>query len=100
MKGRQSMECFRRILHKLLFPGLAVIIISVPIAAALLIYTFAFGRENSPVAYLSYVFSAYSLVILCVWIVKNSKRAKKDVQTAIHKNRLAHRYLTDISFKI
>ena len=94
------MERFKRILHKILFPGLAVVIISVPIAAVLLIYTFVYGQENSPGAYLSYVFSAYAFVILCVWTAKYSKSVRKDVRRIIHKNKLAHRYLTDISFKM
>lgn len=94
------MEQFKRILKKALFPGLAVIGISVPIAAVLLIYTFVSGQEYSLMAYLSYVFSAYSLTILCAWIIKNAGNAKKNMQTAIHKNDLAHRYLTDISFKM
>ncbi|MGN0313615.1 MAG: hypothetical protein ACI4EG_02350 [Fusicatenibacter sp.] len=94
------MEHFKKIFQKLLFPGLALIIISVPISAALLVYIFVFGHENSPAAYLSYVFSAYSLMILCAWIAKNARKAKKNIQSAIHKNKFVHRYLTDIPFKM
>ena len=62
---RQSMERFKRILYKILFPGLAVVVIGVPITAALLIYIFAFGHENSPAAYPCYVLDAYFFTILC-----------------------------------
>ena len=55
----------KRILNKLLFPGAAVVLICVPAAAALLIYAFMYAGEDSPVAYIAYVFSAYALVILC-----------------------------------
>lgn len=91
------MERFKQIMFPFLFPGLAVVLISVPIAAALLIYTFCFGSEDGPVAYISYVFSAYSLTIVCAWIAKHAGSAKKHIQSAIHQNELAHRYLTDAS---
>lgn len=73
------MEQFKRMLHKLLFPRTAAVIISVPVAAALLIYTFLFKHEDSPVAYLSYVISAYSLVIVCIQLVKLDKSNFKSV---------------------
>ena len=98
------MERFKQILSRLLFPGLAVVLISVPVAAALLIYTFvytfAFAGEDSPIAYPAYVFSAYAMVITCAWIIKNAKSSKSGLDSAIHNIPLAHRYLTDVSFKL
>lgn len=94
------MERFKRMVHHLLFPGLAVVLLSVPIAAALLIHTFLFGREDSPAAYVSYVFSAYSLTIVCAWAVKNGKSFKNSLNTAIHGVPVLHRYLTDVPFRM
>ena len=94
------MERFKQILSRLLFPGLAVVLISVPVAAALLMYTFVFAGEDSPIVYPAYVFSAYALVITCAWIIKNAKRSKSGLDSAIHNIPLAHRYLTDVSFKL
>lgn len=93
------MERFKRVLQRLLYPGLAVVLICVPAAAGLLVYTFVYGTENSPVAYVSYVFSAYALTIVCAWIARNAGSFRKKINTAIHRNQLAHRYLTDVSFK-
>lgn len=90
------MERFKRILYRLLFPGIAVVCISVPIAAVLLFYTFSQGKEYSPVAYVSYVISAYSLTIVCAFIIRFPKQGFKE---ALHRNRHVHRYLTDVSFK-
>lgn len=59
------MEHFKKILWKLLFPHMAIVIVSVPISVALLIYAFAFEDANIVITYISYVFSAYSLTILC-----------------------------------
>lgn len=89
------MEKWKRILNKLLFPGAVVIILSIPISAALLIYTFAFAHENEPVAYLSYVISAYATVIVCAQI----PRLVKGGSAFVHRNKYAHRYLTDIPFR-
>lgn len=60
------MEQFKKILWKFLFPHKAIIILSVPIAAALLIYAFAYENANMVVAYIAYIFSAYSLTIVCM----------------------------------
>lgn len=89
------MEKWKRILHKLLFPGAVMILLSVPVSAALLIYTFAFAHENEPVAYASYVISAYATVIVCVRI----PRIVRGGSALIHQNRYVHRYLTDIPFR-
>lgn len=59
------MEQFKKILWKVLFPHMAVVITSVPIAVALLIYAFAFENANVVITYISYIFSAYSLTIIC-----------------------------------
>ena len=40
------MEQFKKILWKVLFPHMAVVIVSVPIAVALLIYAFSFEDAN------------------------------------------------------
>lgn len=59
------MESFKKILFKLLFPHKAIVILSVPIATTLLIYAFAYEDANIVITYISYVFSAYSLTIVC-----------------------------------
>ena len=59
------MEQFKKILWKVLFPHMAVVIVSVPIAVALLIYAFSFEDANMVITYISYIFSAYSLTIIC-----------------------------------
>ena len=41
--------------YRLLFPGTAAVILSAPISASLLIYTFLIAGDDSPIAYVSYV---------------------------------------------
>lgn len=90
------MERLKRILNKLLFPGSSIVLISVPFGAALLTYIFLNEKEYSPIAYVAYVISAYSLTIVCAYIVK---LPKQDFKVMLHRNQHVHRYLTDVSFK-
>lgn len=90
------MKLFKGILHKLLFPGIAAVLISVPVAAVLLIYTFLYDAKDSTIAYVAYLLSAYSLTIVCAAIIK---APKPDIKAKLHRNQHMHRYLTDISFK-
>lgn len=90
------MERFKRILYKLLFPGSAVVLTSVPIAAALLIYAFMYEEDYSPISYVAYALSAYALTIACAYVIK---MPKVDVKAVFHQNPFLHRYLTDIPFK-
>lgn len=71
------MKQFKHILNQILFPSLAVVIISVPVATAFLIYAFLYEEDYSPVANISYVFSAYSLIIVCARIIRMPKRSFK-----------------------
>lgn len=70
------MEQFKKLLLKLLFPHIAIVILSVPIAAALLIYAFAYTDANLAVSYAGYVFSAYSLTIVCARAPKIFQKLK------------------------
>ena len=44
------MKTFKKLLHALLFPHIALLIILVPLAAAMLIYAFAFENAHPMVA--------------------------------------------------
>ena len=89
------MEKLKKLLDRLLFPGTAVVVLSVPVAAALLAYTFLVAGEDSPIAYPSYVFSAYSLMIVCASAVPLFQAGKRWAM----QNRYVKRYLKDIPFK-
>ena len=86
----------KRILNKLLFPGAAVVLICVPAAAALLIYAFMYAGEDSPVAYIAYVFSAYALVILCANASPIFRRGRQRAEQIP----LVSRYMSDVSFRV
>ena len=58
------MEKAKAITQRLLYPVAAVKIISVPLAAAMLVYSLGYLDASHPFAYISYAFSAYVLTIL------------------------------------
>lgn len=90
------MERFKKIANRILFPHLALVIISVPVTVVLLIHTFLYEEETSLLAYASYLISAYSLVIVCARLIKMPKAGFRN---ALHRNQYIHRYLTDVPFK-
>ena len=46
----ESMQRAKKILNRIIFPATAIVIISVPVAAILLIYAFLFDNNDSPIA--------------------------------------------------
>ena len=90
------MKILKKVVNKCLFPGPAVVIISVPVAAVLLLYTFLVAGEESPAAYIAYVVSAYSLTIVCVNVVPLIRRVRRWFQA----QPIVRRFLGDTSLKI
>lgn len=90
------MERFKKILFKLLFPHKAIVIWSVPIAAALLIYAFAYEDANIAVTYISYIFSAYSLTILCA----KAPILFRKIKEAKNRNKYITLYQSDAQLRV
>lgn len=90
------MQRFKRLLYRLLFPGKLIIFLGVPVSAALLTYTFMIGSENSVIAYISYVLSAYMLTVVCINLVPVMRGAKN----LVYKNPYIGRYMKDLPYKL
>ncbi|MDE7195350.1 MAG: hypothetical protein K2O14_15475, partial [Oscillospiraceae bacterium] len=67
-----------------------------PIAAVLLAAVFALGQDDTVFGYFSFLFSAYALTILCARIPV----AFKKCSAFVHRSSTAHRYLTDIPYRV
>lgn len=98
------MERAKNVMRAVLFPRAAVIVLCAVLAAILLTYTFCFSESEGWIAYLSYGFSAYALVIVCLGLrtLKNSaaaRRWKAAVREMAEKNPYVSRYMADIVFK-
>lgn len=98
------MERAKKVIGAVLFPKAAVIVLCAVLAALLLIYTFGFYGTGGWIAYVSYAFSAYALVIVCIglWSMKNSAAVKHMKDTVLEmagQNPYVSRYRTDTVFK-
>ena len=90
------MERLKKIVHRLLFPATALVILSVPVATAMLLYTFLVAGKDNPISYISYTVSAYALTIVCLSLTSVIRKANQ----WIRKNPYVSRYLEDIPFKM
>lgn len=90
------MERWKAILKKLLFPGRRWAALAVLVGGGSLALTFLVLGENTPFAYVSYVLSAYALTVFTAVIVPLFSSAGQ----LAHSVPLAHRYITDIYFKV
>ena len=98
------MNQIKKIIRALLFPKAVVIVLCAVLAAILLIYTFGFYGTSGWIAYASYVFSAYALVIVCIglWSMTNNpaiKQMKNSVLEMANQHPYVSRYMTDMVFK-
>lgn len=90
------METFKKIVKIILFPHPAVIVILLPVAAALLIYSFLYLDGKEIITYISYFLSAYVLTVFCARIphlIRFLRYIKED-------NKYVKRYLTDTHLRI
>lgn len=85
------MERFKKIMLKLLFVPIWLIIVLVPVATALLVYAFMFSTQNSVISISAYVVSAYTLTVVCCRMPDIIKKVKKFLYT--HKR--SNLYMTD-----
>ncbi|MGN0522536.1 MAG: hypothetical protein ACI4IQ_07875 [Eubacterium sp.] len=90
------MKKFKEILRRLLFPPVWVVLICTVCAAALLIFVFVKEYDNSPLAYFSYAFSAYSFCIFLALVIPNASSGAKKL---ISKIPLMNKYFNDKIFR-
>lgn len=90
------MERLKKIIYRILFPHIAIIIVLVPVSTAFLIYTLAFGSQSNAPAYISYFLSAYTLTAVC----GRMPGLVKDVKHIKEQNKYINRYFTDVQLRI
>ncbi len=87
---------WKKIGKALLFPHIVIMISLVPLATVLLVGSMVFVGTKSPIAYISYVLSAYTLTIWCMKIpniIRFFKRFK-------YENKYAQKWLTDTRLRV
>ena len=87
---------WKKIGKALLFPHIAFLLVLLPVATVLLVYSMAFVGEESAVSYISYVLAAYTLTIWCVRVPELLRFFKKFKD----ENKYARRWLTDTHLRV
>ena len=80
----------------LLFPHIAIMIVLVPIATVLLVASMVFVGNDTPIAYISYVLAAYTLMVWCIRIPSLIKFFK----TFKDENRYARKWQEDTRLRV
>ena len=93
------MDKLRRIGRKILFPHILIIVLFSIASAVGLVYVFMNHQEVSWMAYALYGFSAYSLVILVIFLFMVLPKQYKFIRQKIMDNPWGERYLTDAAFR-
>lgn len=79
----------RKIIHHILFPNKFVSAFFFCLGFGLLIYVFWFHLEGTPLSYISYALSTYSLILFCIWFYKACKFSTNHVK---ENSKLYHLY--------
>lgn len=93
------MKDWKSVCKKILFLPLWLILILTIISAAALVAVFVKSLDTSPVAYVIYVFSFYTLTVLCIACFTLIPGYYKRIREKVYANRYANRYLTDVAYK-
>lgn len=86
----------KKIGKAILFPHIAVMIVLLPGAAVFLVYSMVFVGTKSVMAYISYVFASYTLMVWCIKIVELIKFLK----TFKQENKYARRWFDDTHLRV
>lgn len=84
---------------KILFPPAWMIIILTVISTISLVAVFVNGWELSPIAYVTYVISFYTLTVMCIVCWKVLPGYYRALNERLHENIYADKYMTDVAFK-
>ena len=84
---------------KLLFPPIWLMMLLGVISTVSLLLVFMKGLEESPIAYVIYVVSFYTLSVICVFFSMVLPKRYKAIKQKIYDNPFGNRYMTDVQFK-
>lgn len=93
------MQGWKIVGKKFLFPPIWIIALLTVICTVALVAIFINGWEMSPLAYVSYVLSFYTLTVICIVCWKVLPGYYKRAKNKMHENKYIDRYVTDAVFK-
>lgn len=95
----KTMKLNSKVLIKLIFPPIWVLIIFVPISAAALVYVFMNSLDTHPLAYAAYVFSFYTLSAVTARCIRDIPKRYRAAKRRVYENPIGGRYMTDLKFR-
>lgn len=104
------MEKLKKILNKILYPPVRVIILCTVVGFPAMIISLKFLSETNPISYISYVLSAYALTVLCASFPRAKRRCKElicgdELKTIVafrsfmNRHKYTSLYMNDIEFR-
>lgn len=93
------MKEWKSICSRILFPSLWLVIVLTVFSTVALVAVFMEGWESTPIAYVVYVVSFYTLTVICFACWKTIPGYYKSIKGKVYDNKYANRYLTDVAFK-
>lgn len=90
---------FKKIIKKIIFPRVSVVIIFTLLATAGMVIAILNGFSNNPINYLIYTISFYALVILSIYVGKNASTIFRKTKKRVYNTKYGNKYMTDIDFK-
>lgn len=93
------MRDWKEIGKRFLFPPIWVIVLLTIFCTVALVAIFLQGWEMSPLAYVGYVLSFYTLTVICVNCWKVFPGYYRAINSKMHENQYIDRYMTDVVFK-
>lgn len=94
------MEKWKRIFMKILYPPIWLMILLTVVSAVALSAVFIKGWNESPVAYVVYVLSFYTLMVLTLFFAMVLPKRYKEMKQKVYDHPLGNRYMTDAAFKV
>ena len=94
------MEQLKAICRKLLYPPKWLMILLLPISLILLAAVFVKSWTEKPAAYISYVLSAYTLTVVCIYFSGIIPDFYMSMKQKIYEHPLGNQYMTDTAFKV
>lgn len=96
---RNHVEKWKNLCKKIIFLPLWLIALCILISGLLLVWVFVGGKQEHPVAYAIYVFSFYTLTVLCTACYTTIPACYRKIRGGLYGNRYTNRYLTDVAYK-
>lgn len=84
---------------KLVFPPIWLMIVLVIVSVISLPMIFIKGLSESPIAYVAYIISFYTLTVVCIFCAMVLPKRYKAIKQKIYDNPFGQRYMTDASFR-